>query len=87
MPVINETFEEWTWEINAERWIDMYWAPIDMIKGLYEEDVPGDTRVGWRGPAILEKDVKLMPKHFIHYDTCSDDYAPPRKNNLSDSPK
>jgi len=78
MPHINETFEEWTWEINTERWTGVYWGPIDMVKEFYEEDVPDDTRVGWRGPAILEKDIKHMPKYFIHYDTCSDDYAPAR---------
>ncbi len=79
---VGEISTSWIWEINCVEWEDTYWCSIDCAKGLTESTVPDDTRVGWRGPAILKNDIDLMPEYFTHYNTCSDDYAPARKRNL-----
>jgi hypothetical protein len=93
------TYHDWTWGINVTQWDpEGYWAPLDVglcaqcgdtqpeyLKGFKEEPskIPGDTKVGWRGPAILMSDVYHMPHIFTHYDTYVDDYFVKRNRDLS----
>ncbi len=95
---IGEEFSDWTWQINVAKYNDKsYWSPIDdscscgdhpaseYLREFRENpvNIPGETKVGWRGPAILAEDIQNMPETFIHYDTCVDDYNIIRSRDLS----
>lgn len=88
--------EDWTWEINITQWEPHgYWSPLDdgccgqeqsdYLKEFLKDPskIPGNTKVGWRGPAILMSDISNMPHMYTHYDTCDDDYFIKRNRDLS----
>lgn len=81
---------DWTWEINGERISGVYWHPLDcsdcdsQCTFKVPQNLSENTKVGWRGPAILADNIKDMPKYFTYYDRCSDDYAPVRHSDLTD---
>lgn len=63
---------EWDLEYVRGRWYplhkgriegDEYWTIPDVYKKSWSE-YPTDTRVGWRGPCVLTKSLKVMPKIF-----------------------
>lgn len=84
---VGETFHDWTIEINVAKWSPKwYWGDIEDSGSLgpkTPEEVPGETKVGWRGPAILFDDIDKMPETFRHYDTCCDDYFIIKNRDLS----
>lgn len=99
MHSIGETFNNWTWEVNlAYKDPNYYWGPADALTrvgplgGKNNEsvkrlsEVPGEVKVGWRGPAILYKNLADMPESFVHYDRCCDDYFVVKTRNLTDIP-
>ncbi len=95
---VNRTWDNWAWEINVTKYnSDLYWSPFDdrcincnrsksefLEQFVSSTDVPGETKVGWRGPAILYEDIEKMPETFTHYDTCKDDYFIIRNRDLSE---
>lgn len=50
---------------------DCLWHPVDCdgyIDGIYWKDLPDDVRIGWRGPAMLWKDLKSYSgKYKVYY--------------------
>jgi hypothetical protein len=83
---VNLTYENWTWEVNAFKYCRHYWTRLSDLasKGIYENNLPDNTKVGWCGPALLANDIDNLPDTFVHYDTYIDDYFVIRNKDLTD---
>lgn len=69
---INVVHPAFTWEINGTPYGKSFWCPLSCEDDLSK--LNKKTKIGWRGPCILLKDAKKLPKKVKHYGTWWDDY-------------
>jgi len=88
--------DPFTWEVNGTAYGEPWWTPLRTIAECYGTkrqcpkkwtDLDSQTKVGWRGPAIDQKDAIYLPKEAVHYGTWWNDYAPFRIQNYLTVPR